>query len=118
MHPYHFHHLPRSTRALVDYVHSFGVPVEGRLPFGTFVQMKKHYITYFYICETADTVCLAHESHPESPWPTSDTFDVFWIPLAIFKAEWRRCLNVVGEPRGYFLDERMEAGTGQMVLSF
>ena len=114
---YTFIYLPKSEEALRDYLQTTGERVYSLLRRGLQVQMKRHWHTYEYICETPNAVCLGWDAYPESLYCGDDAyFYVFWIPKSGFKRDWKRCLRKVGDDLGYFYHERFDAATRQIDL--
>ena len=104
---YSFQYLARTPHCLSDYFASLGCEIKCQLPRGLQVEMKKHWHTYQYICETDKVVCLGWDAYPESRYCVDENyFYIFWIPKNVFQKDWRRSLKTVGEQLGYFVDER------------
>lgn len=113
---YHFAYLPKSNDTFSAYLKALGMPVRQVLGHGLQVQLKTHWHTYRYICETDDAVCLGWDASPEDYYSVDDWFYIFWVPKVIFQKDWRRSLKTVGDPLGYFLHEQADQVTGQMDL--
>jgi hypothetical protein len=114
---YSFSYLPKSEEAFRAYLQATGQKVCCKLRRGLQVQMKRHWHTYEYICETQEAVCLGWDAYPESLYCVDDTyFFVFWIPKIEFQEQWRRSLMTVGDPLGYFVHERFDVVNGQIDL--
>ena len=113
---YTFAYLPKSNDAFSAYLKALGVPVRQVLRPGLMVQMKTHWYTYRYICETDNAVCLSWDASPEDCHSVDDQFYIFWVPKVTFQKDWRRSLKIVGDPLGYFLHEQADPVTRQMDL--